>query len=91
VEPEIRDYISNPPDAEELKGILKKLKLPAEALVRKKEALYKEKYEGKKLSESAWIKILCQNPVLIERPIVISGRKAVLCRPPERWKEILKK
>ena len=35
VEPEIRDYISNPPDAEELKGILKKLKLPAEALVRK--------------------------------------------------------
>ncbi len=80
---EIREYLQIPPSKKELKDILSKLGIKAIDLVRKKETLYIENYKGKELSNAAWIEILSKNPVLIERPIVIDGDKAVIGRPPE--------
>lgn len=80
---EIREYLQVPPSKKELKDLLAKLGIKAIDLVRKKEALYIENYKGKELSNTAWIEILSKNPVLIERPIVIDGDKAVIGRPPE--------
>lgn len=87
IEPEVFLYLQTPPSRRELKRILRLLKIPAEALVRKKEALYLESFADVEKSEEEWIEILYNNPQLIERPIVIKGRRAVLARPPEKiWK-----
>lgn len=83
------DYIINPPTIQEIEDILKKLNIDAEKLVRKNEKLYKEKYASKKYSNNEWIKILNKNPILIERPIVINGEKAIIGRPPENVLTIL--
>lgn len=89
VEPEIVEYLKNPPTKAELRGILKKLNLTAMEIVRKGEAIYKENYKGKDLNEEDLLTMLVENPKLIERPIVIEGDKAVLGRPPENVLEIL--
>ena len=83
------EYLVETPNEKEIKEIVKMLGIKAEELVRKKEPLYKEKYEGKKISDSEWIKILHDNPILIERPIVINGNKAIIGRPIEKILEIL--
>jgi arsenate reductase len=83
------EYLIEIPTQNEIKEILKMLGLKAEQLVRKKESLYKEKYEGRKISNAEWIKILSQNPILIERPIVVSNGKAIIGRPLEKILEIL--
>ncbi len=77
------EYLVNVPSENEIKEILKMLGIKAEQLVRKKEPLYKEKYEGKKISNAQWIKILHRNPILIERPIIVKEGKAIIGRPPE--------
>jgi arsenate reductase len=74
---------------EELKGLLKKLQLPATEILRKIEPLYIEQYEGKKYTEDEWLQIIVDNPVLLQRPIVVIGDKAVIPRPPEKLLEIL--
>lgn len=79
---EIREYLKEPPTKKELKELLSKLKCKAEALVRKSEPVYKEKYAEAKYTEAQWIKILSENPILIERPIVIDGERAIIGRPP---------
>jgi len=88
IDPEISLYLQQAPGKEELKEILKKLGMKAEELVRKGEALYKEKFKGQRFSEEEWIEILIENPKLIERPIVVKGDKAVLGRPPENVKKL---
>ena len=55
----------------------------------KKEPIYIENYKGKTLSDDAWIEAMHKYPILIERPIVINGNKAVVARPPEKVHEIL--
>ena len=88
VEPEVVRYLDTPPTKEELRELLQKLGLKPEDIVRKKEALYRERYKGKTLSDEEWLEVLSQNPKLIERPIVVEGNKAVLGRPPERVLEL---
>jgi arsenate reductase len=83
------EYLVDTPSEKEIKEILKMLGIKAEQLVRKKEPLFKENYEGKKISNSEWVKILHKNPILIERPIVISGDKANIGRPVETIIEFL--
>lgn len=83
VETDIVLYLKNPPTKNELKTILEKLGIKASQLVRKGEAIYKEDYKGKDISEAEWLDILIEHPKLIERPIVVSGDKAVIGRPPE--------
>jgi arsenate reductase len=82
VEPEIIEYLKTPPSAAELKKILSQLKMPAARLVRKKEAAAAG-IDPKALSEEALIAAMVENPIVIERPIVVSGAKAALGRPPE--------
>ena len=86
--PEVVEYMVEVPTQKEIREILKMLGLKAEDLVRKKESLYKEKYADKKLTNDQWIKILSENPILIERPIVVKDGKAVIGRPIEKIKEL---
>ncbi len=85
---EIVEYLKTPPSQEELASVLQKLKIPASKLIRKTEAIYKEHYKGKALSEEEWIVAMIENPKLIERPIVIKGDKAVIGRPPENIEDL---
>jgi arsenate reductase len=80
--PEVIQYLENNPSKEDLKDILKKLGCATADIVRKGEPIYLEKYEGRDLSESDWIQAMVDHPVLIERPIVVNGDKAVIGRPP---------
>ncbi|MES2140971.1 MAG: arsenate reductase (glutaredoxin) [Bacteroidota bacterium] len=90
VEFETIEYLKTPPTPKEIKGLLKMLGMKAQDIVRKGEPLYKEKFADKKLSESEWIKALAENPILIERPIIVKGNKAIIGRPPEKVLELLK-
>lgn len=89
VKPEIFEYLSTPPSEEELIDVLKKLGIEPEELIRKKEKIYKEKFEGKKMNADKWLKAMVKYPILIERPIIIKGNKAVIGRPTERIFEII--
>ncbi|PVX52355.1 arsenate reductase [Balneicella halophila] len=79
----IIEYLKNPPTVEELKALLKKLGIKAEDLIRKTEAIYKEEFKGKELSEDEWIDAMVQHPKLIQRPIIVKGDKAVIGRTTE--------
>jgi arsenate reductase len=83
------EYLRTPPTAAELEALVAKLGIAPEQLVRKGEEVYREKYAGRKLSDAQWIEAMIQDPVLIERPIVVSGARAVLGRPPEKVRELL--
>lgn len=80
---EIVEYLKNPPGRDELAALLKKLGLPAEAIVRTGEDIYKSNYKGRTLSDDEWLDALVAHPILIERPIVVCGERAVIGRPPE--------
>lgn len=81
---EVVNYLEAAPDAEELAVIIQKLGINAQDLVRKSEKVYIEKYKGKVLSEQEWIQAMVEHPILIERPILVSGDKAVIARPTEK-------
>lgn len=89
LKPEIVLYLESPPSREELKEILKMLGISASELVRKGEQVYKDHFKGKTLTEEEWLDALLQYPKLIERPIVVKGKKAVIGRPPEKVEELL--
>lgn len=80
---EVVEYLKTNPSQKEMEEILKKLGIPAFELIRKDESIFKENFKGKNLSEKEWVKILCEHPILIQRPIVIKGNKAVVARPLE--------
>ncbi len=86
---ELIEYLVEIPSEKEIRDILKMLGMKAEDLVRKKEKLYKEKFEGKKISNAEWIKILHKNPILIERPILVKDGRAIIGRPVQKILEIL--
>ncbi|MEO6902134.1 MAG: arsenate reductase (glutaredoxin) [Bacteroidia bacterium] len=77
------EYLKTPLSQKQITDLLKKLGLKAQEIIRKKENLFKEKFADKKLTELEWIKVLSENPVLIERPIVVKDNKAVIGRPTE--------
>lgn len=84
VKPKVVEYLKAPPDAAELKSILKKLDMAPRDLMRRKEPPFAAlKLDNPKLSDDALVKAMVENPVLIERPIVVNGAKAALGRPPE--------
>src|ERR1700726_2277676 len=77
VEPQIVEYLKTPYTAVQLKTLLGQLKLPAKALVRRKGAATAG-MDPMKLSEDALIAAMAQHPIIVERPIVVSGNKAAL-------------
>ncbi len=83
------EYLKTPPTAGELAVLIAKLGIEPEQLVRKGEDVYKQHYAGKKLSAEQWIAAMVQHPILIERPIVVVGNRAVLGRPPENIETLL--
>lgn len=85
IEPTIRLYLSAPPAQKELADILKKLGISAKALIRFKEPVATELgiKPTDNRTESEWMRLMVENPILIERPILISSNKAVIGRPPE--------
>ena len=82
-------YLDEKIDVEELISILQKLNCKPIELVRTKETLWKENYMNQNLSDDEIIAIMAENPVLIERPIIINGNKAVIGRPTEKILEII--
>jgi arsenate reductase len=86
---EIFKYLEDIPSKKELKEVIGLLGIKPEKLLRKSEPIWKENFKGKTLTDSQIIDAMVAHPKLIERPIVISGNKAVIGRPPQKILEIL--
>jgi len=91
IEPIIIDYLKTPPSKTELAALVKLLGIEPRALLRTKEPEYKQAgLANPMLSDAAILQAMIKHPKLIERPIVVAGRKAALGRPPENVLKILK-
>ena len=88
---EIIDFMETPLTEIELKTLLKKLNTDVQGLIRKNDRIYQERYMGKNFSEDEWIKILVENPALIQRPILIKGSVAMVGRPIENVRFFIEK
>lgn len=86
---EVINYLENVPSKKELKHIINMLNISPIDLVRKNEAIWKEQFKNKDLTDDEIIDAMINNPKLIERPIVISENKAAIGRPPNNIKNIL--
>lgn len=90
IKPRVVEYLKTPPGAAELDRILQLLDLEPRALMRKNEAEYRDLgLADAKLTRAQWIKVMVDNPRLIERPIVLANGKAALGRPPANVLKIL--
>lgn len=89
VEFKIIDYLKNTPTTKDLEIILRKLNISPIDLLRKGETIFKENFKDKTFTNAEWIQVMIANPILIERPIIVNGDKAVIGRPPEKILEIL--
>ncbi len=89
IEPELILYLKTPPNFEELKDVIEKLKIKPLELIRQKENIFKENFKGKVLSDDEWIQAMVDYPKLIERPIIISKNDAVIGRPKENVLKLL--
>lgn len=89
VDYEIREYLKEPVTEEELSALLEKLgKAPIE-LVRTDEKLWKQEFRDKDLSDEELIRVMTENPKLIQRPIVVKDNEAVVGRPAENIEKLL--
>lgn len=86
---EIVKYLEDVPSFGELKKIIQKLGIKPIELVRRKEKIWIENFKDKPLTDDEIIQAMISNPILIERPIVINGDKAVIARPLEKVADIL--
>lgn len=86
---EIVDYLQTPPSLDELRALVGSLGMRPEQLVRRGEAVFKERYAGRSLSDEEWLRAMVEHPILIERPIVVRGDRAVIGRPPEKVLDLL--
>jgi arsenate reductase len=90
IKPKIVEYLKTPPSAAELKAVLNMLGLGPRDIVRRSEPLYAELgLEHGDVDDDVLIELMAKNPILIERPIVVSGGKAAIGRPPETVLAIL--
>ncbi|MCU4654985.1 arsenate reductase (glutaredoxin) [Roseibacterium sp. SDUM158016] len=88
VAPELRLYLKTPPTEAELRGILARVGVPAGGLVRRKEATFRDLGLAD-ADEAALVAAMAAHPVLIERPILDDGVRAVIGRPPEAILDLL--
>ncbi len=83
------DYQKNPPTAAQIESVLKSLKIGARDLMRSGQDIYKTLNLADIDDEKKLIEAMVEHPILIERPVVINGKKAAIGRPPESVFEIL--
>lgn len=88
---EIISYLTTPPTAAELQGVLEKLNIKPIDLVRQKENTWIDNFKGKEFTDEELIKIMITNPILIERPLLISEEKAIIARDEAKIINFLKK
>ncbi len=88
-EVEIRKYLDDAPSAEDIRAAQKRLGIPAIEMMRTGEKRLKELGLSKTTPEDALIAAMAANPILIERPLAISGDKAAIGRPPENLLALL--
>ncbi len=86
----IREYLKEGVTEEELKEIILKSNLKPSDLVRSQEEIYKKELKGRKFTDEEWIDIILENPILLQRPIVVGKYKAVLAVPVEKINELFK-
>ncbi len=86
---EVIKYLDNPLTTSELTELIEFLNISPIALVRKGEQIWKDNFKGKSLSDSQIIEAMAQNPKLIERPIVVKNKKAVIGRPPSLISDLI--
>jgi arsenate reductase len=89
VTPEVVEYLKEVPTFEEMKKLVQQLNMKPEDILRKGEEIYKKEFKGKNFTDDEWIKIMIENPKLIERPIIVKGNKAIVGRPPEKVLELI--
>ena len=90
IEPNVIKYLDNPPDANTLRALVRQLGLArAHDLVRVKEAEYKEAGLHADADDDIVIAALVRYPKLLERPVVVHGKRAVIGRPPEKVLELI--
>ncbi len=82
------NYLEHPLSADELKKILRAGGLKPQDVLRTKEKKYQKLVAGKDLSDDELIRLMAANPEIIQRPLVVRGKKVVLARPVERLKEL---
>jgi len=90
IEFETKLYLKETPSRKEIETLVKKLNIPADKLLRKKEKVFKENCDVKVLSEKQAIDLMVEFPVLIERPILVINDKAAIGRPIENIENLLK-
>jgi arsenate reductase (glutaredoxin) len=89
-EPEVVDYLANPPEREQLRDMIARAGLSVREAVRSKEALYGELgLDAPGVDDEALLDAMVANPVLINRPFVVTPKGVRLCRPSELVNEIL--
>lgn len=89
-EPRIVEYMKTPPTREELKNLITRMKVNVRDVVRKKETLYRDlRLDERDVGEDELLDAMIENPILINRPIVVTERAVRLCRPSELVKEML--
>jgi arsenate reductase len=86
---EVVEYIKNPFTEEELKKLLLKLNLQPHEIIRTQEEIVKRNFKNKGFTGEEWIKIMIENPRIIQRPIVESRYKAVIGDPVENINKVL--
>ena len=88
IEPEIVEYLKTPLDRDALAALLALLGCRPRDVMRSKEAAYRE-HAVALLGDDEQLAALAEHPILLERPIVVAGARAVVGRPPERVLDLL--
>lgn len=90
LKPRVIEYLKTPPNKQELEKLLDKLDMEPRDLIRKKEKAYQETgLDDPTINKDQLLQAMIDHPILIERPIVVTDKKAVLGRPPENVLEII--
>lgn len=88
--PKIIEYLEEPPTPDELTHILALLGIGARELLRTTEQLYKDaELDDDSLSDAEIIETICEYPILMQRPIVVQGKQAIIGRPPVKVLDLI--
>lgn len=86
---EVIKYLEHPLDEDELNELIRKLNIRPFQLVRQKEKIWVEQFKNQNLSDKEIVKAIAKYPILMERPVVITEKKAIIGRPPQQILDII--